>query len=157
MSLQMMVQLGVVTNTHAYTLLRTNDYTLTHTRHTVGVNQGFQLVIEQRRHLQASVRSNICAERCSSWSRLNMLRWIIKALGDLSRCVKLRTLCDHGVVMSCILGRAACQLLCYIKRLLFFIVTGFSVLSDLQVVADLKHRSTSGRISQKTTRHSGPR
>lgn len=38
----------------------------THSRHTVGVNQGFQMVIEQRRHLQASVRSNIRAEKRSS-------------------------------------------------------------------------------------------
>lgn len=67
---------GAVGRCHAQALRSANDYTLTltHTRHTVGVNHSLQTVIEQRRHLQASVRSNIRAEKCSSWSQLNMLR-----------------------------------------------------------------------------------
>lgn len=51
---------------HTYTLTSANDSTHTHARHTVGVNQSFETLIEQRRHLQASVRSNIRAEEHSS-------------------------------------------------------------------------------------------
>lgn len=67
MSLQTMVKLGGVTHTHSYTPMSANDSTHrhTHSRHTVGVNKGFQAVIEQRRHLQASVRSYIRAEERS--------------------------------------------------------------------------------------------
>lgn len=52
---------------HTYTPMSANDYTKTHThaRHTVGVNQGFQAVIEQRQHLRASVRSYIRAVKGS--------------------------------------------------------------------------------------------
>lgn len=69
MSLQTMEQLGGVTHTHMHTHLRVQMtiHIHTHTRHTVGVNRGFQTVIEQRRHLQESVRSNIRAEKRSSW------------------------------------------------------------------------------------------
>lgn len=81
----------------------------THTRHTVGVNQGFKGVIEQRQHLQASVRSYICAEQRRIWSQFNMLRWIIKARADLSCHFKLSGPCDHSVIMSCVLRSATCQ------------------------------------------------
>lgn len=66
-------------------------------------------VIEQRRHLQASVRSNILTEERSIWSQPNTLRWIIKAQGDLSCRVKLSIPCDHGVIMSRISGSTTCQ------------------------------------------------
>lgn len=101
------VQLGVVTHTP----ISSNDSTHTHshTRHTVGVNQGFQGVIEQRRHLQASVRSYIHAEQRWIWSQFNVLRWIIKARADLSCRFTLSSPCDHGVIMSCVLRSATCQ------------------------------------------------
>lgn len=63
MSLQTMVQSGGVTYT--CTPMSANYYTHKRTCHTVGVNQGFQALIEQRQHLQASVRSYIRAERRS--------------------------------------------------------------------------------------------
>lgn len=60
---------GAIGRCHTYTPMSANDYTKTHThtrtRHTVGVNQGFQAVIEQRQHLQASVRSYIRAGKAS--------------------------------------------------------------------------------------------
>lgn len=67
MSLQTAVQSGGVTYT--CTPASANDYTHTQARrlacHTVGENRGFQTLIEQSRHLQASVRSYIRAERRS--------------------------------------------------------------------------------------------
>lgn len=80
----------------------------THT-HTVEVNQGFQGVIEQRRYLQASVRSYIRAEQRRIWSQFNVLRWIINAQADLSCHFKLSGPCDHSVIMSCVLRSATCQ------------------------------------------------
>lgn len=106
---------GAIGRCHTYTLIHTYEckwlYTQTHTLtcHTVGVNKGFQAVIEQRRHLQASVRSYIRAEKRSIWSWFTTLRWIIKAQGDLSCRVKLSAPCDHSVIMSCVLGSATCQ------------------------------------------------
>lgn len=84
-------------------------HTHTHRRHTVRVNQAFQGVIEQRRHLQASVRSYIRAEQRRIWSQFNVLRWIIKAQADLSCHFKLSGPCDHGVIMSRVLRSATCQ------------------------------------------------
>lgn len=81
----------------------------THTCHIVGVNHGFQGVIEQRRHLQASARSYIRTEQRRMWSQFNVLRWIIKAQADLSCHFKLSSLCDHRVIMSCVLRSATCQ------------------------------------------------
>lgn len=96
---------------HTYTPISSNDSTHTHTqaRHTVGANRGFQGMIEQRRHLQASVRGYIRAERRWIWSRFNALRWIIKAKADLSCRFQLSGPCDHGVIMSCVLRSATCQ------------------------------------------------
>lgn len=96
---------------HIHTRMHTCEckWLHTHTLYTVGVNQGFQAVIEQRQHFQASVKNYIHAERRSIWNLFNTLRWIIKAQGDLSCHVKLSKPCDHGVIMSCVLVSATCQ------------------------------------------------
>lgn len=86
-----------------------------------------QIHTYDRKWLYACTHMSSCRNECRQWldrggickllsglisllrSQLNTLRWIIKAQGDLSCRVKLRTPCDHRVIMSCVSGSITCH------------------------------------------------